>query len=82
MFGISLEHLLIVGAVLLIFGPKRLPELGKSLGRGIRNFKEAISGVEEATFKHVENKDAKTPGEQTHTAAHPTDSDSDTKPKS
>ncbi len=29
---------------LVIFGPKRLPELGKSLGRGMREFKESISG--------------------------------------
>lgn len=38
-------HLLIVLAVaLLVFGPKRLPEMGKSLGSGLRNFKESISG--------------------------------------
>ncbi len=30
--------------VLLIFGPKRLPGLGKSLGQGMREFKESISG--------------------------------------
>ncbi len=30
--------------VLLIFGPGKLPELGKSLGKGIREFKDAISG--------------------------------------
>jgi sec-independent protein translocase protein TatA len=29
---------------LLVFGPKRLPELGSSLGKGIREFKETISG--------------------------------------
>ncbi len=29
---------------LLVFGPKRLPELGSSLGRGMRDFKEAITG--------------------------------------
>ena len=29
---------------LLVFGPKRLPELGNSLGKGIREFKESISG--------------------------------------
>ncbi len=30
--------------VLLVFGPKRLPELGKSLGRGMREFKNSIKG--------------------------------------
>ena len=29
---------------LLVFGPKRLPELGKSLGQGIRSFKDSITG--------------------------------------
>ena len=38
------EIVLVLLAALLIFGPKRLPELGRSLGRGMREFKEAISG--------------------------------------
>src|SRR3954469_768177 len=54
MFGMSGEHLLILGIVLLIFGPRRLPELGNTLGRSIRNFKDAISGIEEAKFRKVE----------------------------
>lgn len=36
--------LLIVGLALLVFGPKKLPELGKGLGDGIRGFKAAVSG--------------------------------------
>jgi sec-independent protein translocase protein TatA len=44
MFGISFEHILILGVVLLIFGPKRLPDLGRSLGESIRNFKNAFNG--------------------------------------
>lgn len=40
-------HLLVlVGIALLVFGPKKLPELGKGLGDGIRGFKAAISGDE------------------------------------
>jgi sec-independent protein translocase protein TatA len=40
-------HLLVIaGIVLLIFGPKKLPELGKGLGNGIRDFKAAMSGEE------------------------------------
>lgn len=40
-------HLLIIaGIALLIFGPKKLPELGKGLGDGIRGFKSAMSGEE------------------------------------
>jgi sec-independent protein translocase protein TatA len=38
-------HLLIIAVVvLLVFGPKRLPELGRSLGSGIRGFRDSISG--------------------------------------
>jgi sec-independent protein translocase protein TatA len=38
-------HLLvIIGIALLVFGPKKLPELGKGLGDGIRGFKSAMAG--------------------------------------
>ncbi len=56
MFGISGEHLLILGIVLLIFGPRRLPELGHTLGKCVRNFKDAISGIEEAKYKKLDEK--------------------------
>ncbi len=35
--------LLILGIALIVFGPKRLPELGRSLGQSIRGFKDAMS---------------------------------------
>jgi sec-independent protein translocase protein TatA len=34
----------LVLVLLLVFGPKRLPEMGRSLGRGMREFKDSISG--------------------------------------
>lgn len=41
-------HLLIIaGIALLIFGPKKLPELGKGLGEGLRGFKSAMAGKDE-----------------------------------
>ena len=41
-------HLLVLlGIALLVFGPKKLPELGKGLGDGIRIFKSAVKGDEE-----------------------------------
>ncbi len=44
-FGISWPEILILLLVaLLVFGPKRLPEMGRSLGRGLREFKDSISG--------------------------------------
>ena len=41
-------HLLVILFIaLLVFGPKKLPELGKGLGDGIRSFKDAMSGKPE-----------------------------------
>ena len=40
--------LMIVGIALLMFGPKKLPELGKGLGEGIRGFKSALKSEPEA----------------------------------
>lgn len=39
------EIMLILGLALLLFGPKRLPEIGRSLGKGIREFKKGTSGL-------------------------------------
>ncbi len=48
-FGISIWELLILLVVLLlIFGAKRLPEMGRSLGKGMREFKDSVTGVEES----------------------------------
>jgi sec-independent protein translocase protein TatA len=42
---VGLPELLLLGlVVLLVFGPKRLPEMGRSMGRGMREFKESITG--------------------------------------
>lgn len=41
------ELLLIVLIIVIIFGARRLPELGKSLGEGIKNFKKSIGGKEQ-----------------------------------
>lgn len=44
MFGLSGGHLLIVAVVVLLFGSKRLPELGSALGRGMHAFKKGLEG--------------------------------------
>jgi sec-independent protein translocase protein TatA len=42
-------HLLVIfGIALLVFGPKKLPELGKGIGEGIRGFKAAMKDEEKA----------------------------------
>ena len=42
--GIGMTELLVIlGIVILIFGAKRLPEIGSGIGKGIRNFKSSIS---------------------------------------
>jgi sec-independent protein translocase protein TatA len=42
---IGIPELLLLGlVVLLVFGPKRLPEMGRSMGRGMREFKDSITG--------------------------------------
>jgi sec-independent protein translocase protein TatA len=47
-FGIGLPEILILLLVaLLIFGPKRLPEMGRSLGRGMREFKDSVTGKDD-----------------------------------
>ena len=48
---------LILGA-LLIFGPKRLPELGEAIGKMIREFKKSVSGIESESdeTKNIEDK--------------------------
>jgi sec-independent protein translocase protein TatA len=38
--------IVILIVALLVFGPKRLPEIGRSLGKGMREFKDSISGEE------------------------------------
>jgi sec-independent protein translocase protein TatA len=48
MFRLGVPELLIIAIlVLFLFGGKRLPEMGKGIGEGIKNFKKSIKGDEE-----------------------------------
>lgn len=47
-----LEIAIVLIIALLVFGPKRLPELGKSVGKGIREFKGSISGENDDKDEH------------------------------
>jgi len=45
-FNIGAPELIIVMIIaLIVLGPKKLPEVGKSIGRGLREFKHSVSGV-------------------------------------
>ncbi len=53
----TMEIIVIVLVVLLLFGGKKIPELMRGIGKGMRSFKEGMNGVEEIT---KESKDGKT----------------------
>ena len=55
-----LEIVIILVIVLVIFGPKRLPDLGKSLGRGMREFKDSVTGKDK---EHEQLDSVKTVGD-------------------
>ena len=51
--------MLLLVILLLVFGAKRLPEMGRSLGDGLRGFKESMSG--QATVQHLDSAAPETP---------------------
>jgi sec-independent protein translocase protein TatA len=63
-----LEIIVVLIIALVVFGPKRLPELGNSLGRGIREFKESVTGEKDDDYDDVKALSASqataTPGEK------------------
>jgi sec-independent protein translocase protein TatA len=62
--NIGLPEILVVLVIaLIIFGPKRLPELGRSLGRGIREFRSSISGHDDDEDDKPEIESGERPGE-------------------
>lgn len=57
MFGIGTQEILfIVLIVLLFFGGKKIPELMKGLGKGIKSFKDGVNEIEETVNKPVDGK--------------------------
>jgi len=64
MFGIGTQEILVILViVLVVFGAKRLPEIGGGLGRAIRNFRQAASAPDEIDItpkdKKIEDEDKK-----------------------
>ncbi len=52
------EIMIILGVVLLVFGAKRLPEIGASMGKGIREFKRSLSDATDAVNQLPEERNA------------------------
>ena len=75
-FGVGLPELAVIAAIgLLVFGPKRLPELGKTLGRTLKGFQSASSEFEKEFRKAVDTVESEVtatsvlPAEQAQAAA-------------
>lgn len=61
-FGIGLPEMAVIAAIgLLVFGPKRLPELGKTLGRTLRGFQSASQEFEQEFRSAIASSEASTP---------------------
>ena len=57
MVGLGMQELIIIFVIIMVlFGAKKLPELGKGIGQAIRDFNKAISGKEE--IEHAQGKPA------------------------
>jgi len=68
-FGIGLPEMAVIAAIgLLVFGPKRLPELGKTLGRTLRGFQSASQEFEKEFRSAIESESAAS-GDAVNTAA-------------
>jgi len=67
------DLIIVLVIILLIFGPKRLPGLGKQLGQGMREFKESITGqsTDEEVEKRPELTAASAPAQQSTPGAPP-----------
>ncbi len=49
-----MEVIVVLVIALIVFGPKRLPELGTSMGRGIREFRSSISGKDDKPKRELD----------------------------
>jgi sec-independent protein translocase protein TatA len=57
MFGMGVPELIVIAVIaLVVFGPGKLPDMGKSLGEAIRGFKKAVEEPDESKKKDESNK--------------------------
>jgi len=72
MFGIGFQEMLVILLVVLIFfGPKRLPDLAKSLGKGIAEFKKASDEVRKGIDEAVREEPSEPPAPTQETGTRP-----------
>jgi sec-independent protein translocase protein TatA len=65
-----LEIVLVIVVLLVIFGPKRLPSLGRSLGTGMREFKESVTGEDKDGETDAAGRPVLAQGQEPQAAAH------------
>jgi len=64
MFNLSLPELVVIFVVaLIVFGPNKLPEIGRALGKGIGELKKALNGVKEQVDSEINTIKQPAPGE-------------------
>lgn len=72
MFNIGPEEIILILVVaLLVFGPKRLPEVGRTIGRSLREFRQASAGVREEIRQGLQLDDAEAEPPVVHRAYPP-----------
>ena len=55
MFGLGIPEIVIIGVVaVLVFGPKRIPELGSALGKSLKGFQEGRNELDEEDDNYIE----------------------------
>ncbi len=61
LLGVGMQEVLLIGLIiLLLFGGKKIPELMKGLGKGVKSFKDGVKGIEDdIEMSDKENKDKK-----------------------
>ncbi|WP_299232692.1 twin-arginine translocase TatA/TatE family subunit [uncultured Bacteroides sp.] len=61
LLGVGMQEVLLIGLIiLLLFGGKKIPELMKGLGKGVKSFKDGMKGIEDdIEMSDKENKDKK-----------------------